>query len=378
MSKQYPEEFKKQVVACYEKKHSLVFAAEKYNVAVSTVARWVKDYTIHGPLEEQFTLSEFKELKRKYTRSQHLLEIIKLSKVFDEIDLQKRLRILAQLYEQTELYSVRELCEALNVDRGTFYNHIFRKADRTKFLEEQAQTMLKVQEVFDEGQQRYGAAKISAVLAENGAIVSKRRVKKIMDELGLESIQRGAKSYYRMHKDRMKRNLLNREFKAERMNQKWVSDITYFKLKNYPVYLCVILDLYSRRVVGYKVSRKCSTNLVTASFRKAFEERGNPEGLLFHSDRGSQYISETFRKLLSNCSATQSFSNSGRPCDNAVMESFFASFKREEAYRRNYTSENDFKKSVDEYIKFYNERRPHSTLGLKSPVRFEELYGKNK
>ena len=139
--------------------------------------------------------------------------------MFDEIDLQKRLRILAQLYEQTELYSVRELCEALSVDRGTFYNHIFRKADRTKFLEEQAQTMLKVQEVFDEGQQRYGAAKISAVLAENGVIVSKRRVKKIMDELGLESIQRGAKSYYRMHKDRMKRNLLNREFKAERMNK---------------------------------------------------------------------------------------------------------------------------------------------------------------
>ncbi len=378
MSKQYPEEFKKQVVACYEKKHSLVFAAEKYNVAVSTVARWVNDYTIHGPLEEQFTLSEFKELKRKYARSQHLLEIIKLSKLFDEIDLQKRLRILAQLYEQTELYSVRELCEALNVDRGTFYNHIFRKADRTKFLEEQAQMMLKVQEVFDEGQQRYGAAKISAVLAANGVTVSTRRVRRIMDELGLECIQHGAKSSYRRQQERMKRNLLNREFKAERINQKWVSDITYFKLKNYPVYLCVILDLFSRRVIEYKVSKKCSTNLVTATFKKAFEKRGSPAGLMFHSDRGSQYISETFQKALRERSVTQSFSNSGRPYDNAVMESFFAIFKKEEAYRRNYTSENDFKKSVDEYMKFYNECRPHSTLAYKSPVRFEELYGKNK
>ncbi len=97
MPKQYSEEFRKQVVAFYEKKQSITLAAEKYNVGTSTVARWVNDYTIHGPLEEQFTLSEFKELKRKYTRSQHLLEIIKLSKVFDEIDLQKRLRILAQL-----------------------------------------------------------------------------------------------------------------------------------------------------------------------------------------------------------------------------------------------------------------------------------------
>jgi len=378
MSKQYPEEFRKQVVACYEKKHSLVFAAEKYSVAVSTVARWVNDYTIHGPLEEQFTLSEFKELKRKYARSQHLLEIIKLSKLFDEIDLQKRLRILAQLYEQTELYSVRELCEALNVDRGTFYNHIFRKADRSKYLEEQAQLMLKVQEVFDEGQQRYGAEKISAILTDSGVTISKRKVKRFMDELGLESIQRGAKSSYQKQQERLKKNLLNRKFKAERMNQKWVSDITYFKLKNYPVYLCVVLDLFSRRVVGYKVSKKCSTNLVTASFRKAFEERGNPEGLMFHSDRGSQYVSETFRKILRDCSVTQSFSNSGRHYDNAVMEAFFASFKKEEAYRRKYTSENDFKKSVDEYIKFYNERRPHSTLAYKSPCRFEELYGKKK
>lgn len=378
MPKQYSEEFRKQVVAFYEKKQSITLAAEKYNVGTSTVARWVNDYTIHGPLEEQFTLSEFKELKRKYARSQHLLEIIKLSKLFDEIDLQKRLRILAQLYEQTELYSVRELCEALNVDRGTFYNHIFRKADRTKFLEEQAQAMLKVQEVFDEGQQRYGAAKISAILAENGVEVNTRRVKRIIDELGLECIQHGAKSSYRRQQERMKRNLLNREFKAERINQKWVSDITYFKLKNYPVYLCVILDLFSRRVIEYKVSKKCSTNLVTATFKKAFEKRGNPTGLMFHSDRGSQYISETFQKALRERSVTQSFSNSGKPYDNAVMESFFAIFKKEEAYRRNYTSENDFKKSVDEYIKFYNERRPHSTLAYKSPVRFEELYGKNK
>lgn len=378
MPKEYTKEFRKQVVACYEKEQSLTYVAEKYSVATSTVARWVNDYTIHGPLEEQFTLSEFKELKRKYARCQHLLEIIKLAKLLDEVDLQRRLRILAQLYEQTELYSVRELCEALNVDRGTFYNHIFRKADRSKYLEEQAQLMLKVQEVFEEGQQRYGAEKISAILAESGVVISKRKVKRIMDELGLESIQRGAKNSYQKQQERMKRNLLNREFKAERMNQKWVSDITYFKLKNYPVYLCVILDLFSRRVVGYKVSKKCSTNLVTATFKKAFENRGNPTGLMFHSDRGSQYISETFRKVLRECSVTQSFSNSGKPYDNAVIEAFFASFKKEEAYRRNYTSENNFKKSVDEYMKFYNERRPHSTLAYKSPVRFEELYGKNK
>lgn len=328
MPKKYSDEFKKQVIAYYDKQHTIIQTAEKYNVAPSSVARWINDYTLRGSLEESFTLSDFKALKRKYERTSRLLEIIKLTKLLDEVELQRKLRILANLYEKTELYSVRELCEALSVDRGTFYNHIFRKADRSKYLEEQAQLMIKVQQIFDEAQQRYGAAKIRAVLAENGINVGKRRVKSIMDELGLESVQRGAKGSYKKEQERMKRNILNREFKAERINEKWVSDITYFKLKNYPVYLCVILDLFSRKVVGYKVSKKCSTNLVTATFKQAFENRGCPQELMFHSDRGGQYISDTFRTLLRDCKVTQSFSNSRRPHDNAVMESFFSSFKK--------------------------------------------------
>ena len=196
-----------------------------------------------------------------------------------------------------------------------------------------------------------------------------------MNELGLKCIREDAKSSYQWQQARMKRNLLAREFTAKQMNEKWVSDITYFKVNNYAIYLCVIIDLYSRKVVGYHISRKSSTHLATATFRKAFAERGEPKGLVFHSDRGSQYISTTFGDLLKACGVTQSFSFTGRPHDNAVAETFFATFKREEAYRRNYTSENDFRRSVEEYIKFYNEKRPHATIGYKTPSRFEELYG---
>ena len=128
--------------------------------------------------------------------------------------------------------------------------------------------------------------------------------------------------------------------------------------------------MFSRKVVRYKVSKKCSTNLVTATFKQAFENKGQPQGLLFHSDRDAQYISDTFRSLLRDCGTTQPFSNSGKPYDNAVIESFFSTFKKEEAYRRNYRSENEFKKSVDEYIVFYNEKRPHNTLSFKSPKSF--------
>ena len=146
-----------------------------------------------------------------------------------------------------------------------------------------------------------------------------------------------------------KQNLLAREFTADHPDQIWVSDITYFKVKNYSLFLCVIIDLFSRKVVGYKVSHKSSTNLVTSTFRQAFQSRGCPENLTFHSDRGCQYTSETFRTLLKSCSVNQSFSHTGRPIDNAVAETFFATFKREEAYRRFYNSEKDFKKAVTDH-----------------------------
>ena len=143
------------------------------------------------------------------------------------------------------------------------------------------------------------------------------------------------------------------------------------------MYLCIILDLFSRRIVDYRVSRNASTNLVTSTFRAAFRERGNPADLTFHSDRGKQYTSAAFTTLLQKCGVKQSFSATARPHDNAVAEAFFASFKREEAYRREYTSEQSFRKSVEQYIQFYNGVRPHRTLRYKTPQAFEDAYHEN-
>ena len=167
---------------------------------------------------------------------------------------------------------------------------------------------------------------------------------------------------------------MERQFTADHPNQIWVSDITYFKVNDYWVYLCVILDLFSRKIIGYRVSRNASTNLVTSTFRTAFRERGNPSGLTFHSDRGKQYTSAAFTALLQKCEVKQSFSATARPHDNAVAETFFASFKKEEAYRREYTSEQSYRKSVEQYIQLYNELRPHRTLKYKTPQAFEETY----
>ncbi len=374
MPKQYSPEFRYQITRSIQNGLPIAEGSQRYHIAQSTIYRWMKDAI---PTAE-FSNAYYTTLQRKSQRLDHILQIIRLSAIIEKVPLQRRLEILAQLHEQFEQYSVHELCEALNVSRGTFYNHIFRKADRTKYIEKQHALMLQVKQIFDDSKQRYGAEKIRVTLAENGIRVGKERIRKIMNELGLVSIRENAKSNYKKRQQYQKRNLLNQEFKAMRQNEIWVSDITYFKIKDYAVYLCVIIDLFFRRVVGWRVSRKSSTHLVTATFRQAFEDRGRPSELTFHSDRGGQYISDTFMSLLHSCGVRQSFSNSGRPYDNAVAETFFATFKKEEAYRRDYSAEVDFQKSVDEYIRFYNELRPHQTLAYKSPARFEELYGKEK
>ncbi len=317
-------------------------------------------------------------IARQLLKLEHQLEIIDKSGYISNVPLQKKLATLEQLYNQPDnTYNVHELCDALGVARATFYNHIFRRADRSKYENEQEQLMLQVKQIFDDSNQRFGAEKIRVVLAQNGIHVSKKRILAIMQEMGLYSVRVDAKKQFKRKQKYAKQNLLKREFSASRPNQIWVSNITYFKVKNYWAYLCIILDLYSRKIVGWRVSRHMSTNLVTTTFRAAFQERGNPRGLTFHSDRGSQYTSKTFAALLQQCGVKQSFSATAKPLDNAVAESFFSTFKREEAYRREYTSEQHFRKSVGEYIRFYNEVRPHQTLSFKTPQSFEDNFKSN-
>lgn len=374
MPKKYDEEIKKQAVHCCESGQPIKSVCQEYQIAPSTMYRWMKEYHPIVSKHLVYSPAEFYDVFRKLAKAKHQLEIIKLSQCMDEIPLTKRLEMLDDLHEREKQYSIHEICEALGVARGTFYNHIFRKADRSKVLEEEQELMLQVQQVFDDSQQRYGANKIRVVLAENGIHTSFNRIRRIMQELGLKSIRCNAKQEFKQRQKYLKHNLLNRDFTAEYPNQIWVSDITYFKIADRSIYLCVIIDLFSRRIVGFRISRNISTQLATHTFRSAYEARGKPDRLLFHSDRGSQYTSKTFVELLQKCGVRQSFSNSGRPCDNAVAEAFFATFKKEEAYRRNYTSEQDFRKSVEQYILFYNETRPHMTLAYKTPLRFEVLY----
>ena len=375
MPKEYSTKFKTEVIKRYQNGESILALSQELCIAQSTIYHWRKEYYSIKTANRTYTPKEFDALSRRLEKLEHEMEIIKQSGYIADVPLQKKLSVLESIYRQADnTYSVHELCEALDIARGTFYNYIFRRADHSKREEAQVELMRLVQQVFDDSSQRFGAEKIRVTLTESGVCVSTKRIAAIMRELGLQSVRPDAKKQYKKQQQYKKQNLLERQFTAKHPNQIWVSDITYFKVNDYWVYLCVILDLFSRKIVGYRVSRNASTNLVTSTFRTAFRERGNPSSLTFHSDRGKQYTSAAFTALLQKCGVKQSFSATARPHDNAVAETFFASFKKEEAYRREYTLEQGYRKSVEQYIQFYNELRPHRTLKYKTPTAFEKAY----
>lgn len=371
----YPIELKVKTIRRYEKGESIKALSQELHISQSTLYQWRKEYCSIQMPNRTYTPAEFDAMARRLKKLEHYMEIIHQSGYLSSVPLQKKLATLKELYNRPDNpYSVHELCDALGVARGTFYNHIFRRADRSKYEEEQTQLMLKVKQAFDDSGQRFGAEKIRIVLADSGIHVSKKRILAIMQEMGLSSVRIDAKKQFKRKQQCEKQNLLKREFSAGHPNQIWVSDITYFKVQSYWVYLCIILDLYSRKIVGWRVSRNMSTNLVTATFKAAFQERGQPQNLTFHSDRGKQYMSKVLTGLFQKYGVKQSFSATARPLDNAVAETFFSTFKREEAYRKDYTSEQHFRRSVAEYIRFYNEVRPHQTLNYKTPQAFEDAY----
>jgi len=366
-------EEKQALVARYQSGESVAEICADTGVARSTFYTWIKPYTT-TVTESGYLVSqqEFIKMKHKLQKLEQEIEILQKVKCTASAPLQEKLQELSKLYGQ---YSVHALCEALCVSRGTFYNHIFRRKEVTAYDKRRVEMKEHIQSVFDESKQRFGSNKIVAVLAERGIHTSPKYVAELMSEMGLQSITLNSKSdYQKSIKAAKKQNVLQQQFHAEEPNRVWVSDVTCFKINDRYIYVCVILDLFSRKVVAHRISPKNSTYLITSTFKMAFQNRNAPQQLIFHSDRGVQYTSKTFCKLLRLNKVVQSFSKSGCPHDNAVAESFFASMKREEVYRTQYKSERQFRESIDSYIDFYNTKRPHRTLNYKTPNQFEAIY----
>lgn len=335
----------------------------------STLYAWIKQYhekqTNGNP---ELTLRNFRLLENRVKRLEGIIEILKTAGCSANDPLEVKLPALEALHGQ---YSVHMLCEALNVPRGTFYNYIFRnKRTHTWYAKRREELRIEIQRIYDDSHQIFGAAKICAVMKEEGYRVSKEMVLELMRDMGLVSIRQDSKDLYDKEQRRFK-NYLNQQFTVTRPNEVWVSDVTYFRFNNRNYYICVVLDLFARMVVDYRIGKVNRTQLVRSTFQIAYDDRQPVAPLTFHTDRGSNYYSKTFCALLRSLGVTQSFSRAHVPYDNSVMESFFSNLKREELYRTKCRSENEFRTAVERYMIFYNEQRPHVKNGYKTPYKKE-------
>lgn len=236
--------------------------------------------------------------------------------------------------------------------------------------------MLKI--AYEKSKQRYGAIKLQQSLIRQGIYVSIKRVQRRMKEMGIRSVvirkyrpQRSTGSVLEGRE-----NILKQDFKAEGPNEKWVTDITYIWTEAERwTYLATVLDLYTKKAVGYSYGKEMTTELASKAVKQAWQAQGCPKGVILHSDLGSQYTSEEFTEMVARFGMKHSFSKKGCPYDNACIESFHAILKKEEVYLTKYRNFKEADSKLFEFIEgWYNRNRLHSSLGYRTPQEVESDY----
>jgi putative transposase len=277
--------------------------------------------------------------------------------------------------QQRRYHRVEKMAKVLRVSRGGYY--AWRKRQPSQRAQEDEKFVEEIRDIQEKvAKYRYGSPRITRELNRRGHSAGHNRVARLMRANGLNARPR---KKFRVttisgHKHEAAANVVNREFRPKRRNLVWASDATYIATAEGWLYLFVIIDLYSRRVVGWAMSKSLGQATLLRAFWMAVARRGAPEGLIFHSDRGVQYASTRFRNVLRKARFIQSMSRKGNCWDNACVESFFKSLKSELIGTTIYESREAAMKAVFEYIEaFYNRTRLHSTLGYRSPAEYEEV-----
>jgi putative transposase len=275
-------------------------------------------------------------------------------------------------------YPVKRLCGLLGIRRSSYY--AWKKRGPSQRDEDNLELVEHIRRIHNKSRMIYGSPRIHAQLRRQGFKCSCKRVAKLMSEYGLKGQRRYRRviTTHSQHRLPVAPNSLNRDFSADRPNEKWVADITYIPTDEGWLYLSGVLDLYSRRLVGWSMSNQIDADLVENALRMALYQRRPNQGLLYHSDRGSQYASHQIQEILQANQVQVSMSGTGNCYDNAVMESFWGTLKTEWVGYQRYQSRIQARMDIFAYIEgFYNTVRLHSTLGYQSPVEFEALYIKS-
>lgn len=285
----------------------------------------------------------------------------------------------AWVKDNSDSFPVAAMCRAFQVSKSGYYRWL--KAEPSLRTQRSERIHASVKQVYEESNQIYGSYKIADQLGKDDRLEAACRntVASAMREMGLKSRVSKKFTPTTTVSDPSKipaPNILNQTFTADAPNQKWVTDITYLPTQLGWVYLAVVLDLFSRKVVGWSISENLATPLVSTTLRNAIEaRRPDTKSLLHHSDRGSQYTSDDYQQTLRTLNITCSMSHTGCCYDNAVMERFFWSLKHEWTKFEDFADINQARRSVFQYIEtFYNSKRIHQTLGYRTPDEFEELH----
>lgn len=369
----YSDELKKIIAEQYETGTSIPKLCSEYHISRSCAYNWIGLLKKHKRYScKEISAREINLMENELDRLRKENEIFRRCNLTAALSLQDKLKQIEQLKDE---FGVRPLCRVLEVRRSTFYHYLYRSPEKTQIELGDDVLRPKVREHFENSKERFGARKIRAKLIEEGLVVSQRRVLRLMDEMKLVCKQVRLRYWSTTsRKYKYYRNKLKKEFKQTAPNLVWVSDITYIRVKDDFYHVCVVIDLFSRKVLAYKISKNIDTALVMSTFDTAFEIRKCPANLTFHSDQGEQYTSYKFRSHLRELQVMQSFSSPGSPLDNAVAESFFACMKREELSHNLYDAVERLEKDVAEFADYYNRLRPHQKLGFRTPEQIERDY----
>jgi len=277
--------------------------------------------------------------------------------------------------EHAATYPVTRQCQVLGVAVSGYY--AWRTGQTSPRQQADQQLLGEIQQIYQHHRRLYGNPRTHAALKQKGWKCSRKRVARLMRQAHLRSLRQRRRRVQTTHSNHaypLVANILNRQFEAQCPNQKWVSDITYIPTQTGWLYLAAVLDLFSRRIIGWSMGTQCDATLVQNALHMALSQRQPQADLLHHSDRGSQYAAHAYQALLAQHRITTSMSRKGNCYDNAVMESFFHTLKCECVDLHLFRSHAHARSVLFEFMEvYYNRQRLHSTLGFHTPVAFETL-----
>lgn len=372
----YTNEFKLEVISYYLDNHTVKETLSRYSISESTLFAWKRKYDANclGVINT----TKYRTINRMEShieKMQRILDAQKLLQCTSASSTAEKVKAIDALSEQ---FPIRVLCEAVGIPRGTYYNR--KRSENKKTLYEKNDEYLGpiIKQLYDSYEYSLGKKPIKYLLEKQGIFTSEHRISRLMKEMRLTVNKPLNLQNYKSPIHRSKYpNHINNNYTALKPNTVWASDITYIKVESEYKFICVIIDIFSRKVISHQVSDTIDSTLTLKTFECAYNKRGKPNNMVFHSDQGVQYTSYVFRSYLKEHNITQSFSTPGSPTENAVCESFFARLKYESLYQKMFTTVAEVESELNKYIDCYNNRRPHRKLNFKTPTEIERDYYKS-